>query len=205
MQNRHFDWVPTLKFSKRLETSFFHTYALYDISLYRHIDHARFYFTKVPIQAGIRHIHRDGTPRIPRQIETQSKSRTFIYLVHRRCQIKFSWNLRRNERKDLSLLESPKSPCSRLYLVSLSLLIESIHLFLSVVVFCWYCMNVDLAVYESFCLAHSGQMMSSPSVMKPRPTSDELQPAQMKQSLCQCLSSNEMKRVPPIPEHDCNR
>jgi len=54
-------------------------------------------------------------------------------------------------------------------------------------------------LYISFILAHSGQMMSSPSVMKPRPTSEVLQPAQMKQSLCQCLSSNEMKRVPPIP------
>jgi len=53
----------------------------------------------------------------------------------------------------------------------------------------------------SFILAHSGQMMSSPSVMKPRPTSEVLQPAQMKQSLCQCLSSNEMKRVPPMPEN----
>jgi len=54
-------------------------------------------------------------------------------------------------------------------------------------------------IYMSFILAHSGQMMSSPSVMKPRPTSEVLQPAQMKQSLCQCLSSNEMKRVPPMP------
>lgn len=51
----------------------------------------------------------------------------------------------------------------------------------------------------SFCLAHSGQMMSGPSVMKPLPTSDVLHCAQMKQSLCQWRSSNEMKRVPPIP------
>lgn len=57
-------------------------------------------------------------------------------------------------------------------------------------------------IYESFCLAHSGQMMSGPSVMKPRPTSEVLQQAQMKQSLCQCLSSNDMKRVPPIPANN---
>lgn len=49
-------------------------------------------------------------------------------------------------------------------------------------------------------LAHSGQIISASSVMKPRPTSDALQLAQMKQSLCQCRSSNEMKRVPPIPK-----
>lgn len=55
------------------------------------------------------------------------------------------------------------------------------------------------ALYISFVLAHSGQMMSSPSVMKPRPTSEVWHIPQMKQSLCQCLSSNEMKRVPPIP------
>lgn len=53
--------------------------------------------------------------------------------------------------------------------------------------------------YINFCLAHSGQMTSCSSVMKPRPTSDVLQIAQMKQSLCQWRSSNEMKRVPPIP------
>lgn len=39
--------------------------------------------------------------------------------------------------------------------------------------------------YINFCLAHSGQMTSCSSVMKPRPTSDVLQMAQMKQSLCQ--------------------
>uniref|UniRef100_A0A2M3ZMS3 Putative secreted peptide n=1 Tax=Anopheles braziliensis TaxID=58242 RepID=A0A2M3ZMS3_9DIPT len=55
------------------------------------------------------------------------------------------------------------------------------------------------ALYISFCLAHSGQMTSCSSVMKPRPTSDVLQMAQMKQSLCQWRSSNEMKRVPPMP------
>ena len=37
----------------------------------------------------------------------------------------------------------------------------------------------------SFFLAHSGQMMSSPSVMKPLPTIELLQLEQMKQSLCQ--------------------
>jgi len=42
-------------------------------------------------------------------------------------------------------------------------------------------------------------MSSSSSVMKPRPTSDALQMPQMKQSLCQWRSSNEMKRVPPMP------
>lgn len=64
----------------------------------------------------------------------------------------------------------------------------------------WLYQNYMLrCVYISFCLAQSGQMMSSPSVMKPRPTSDVLQDAQMKQSLCQWRSSNEMKRVPPIP------
>merc|ERR1719357_478549 len=35
--------------------------------------------------------------------------------------------------------------------------------------------------------------------MKPFPTSDPLHTAQMKQSLCQCRSSNEIKRVPPMP------
>lgn len=42
-------------------------------------------------------------------------------------------------------------------------------------------------------------MSSSSSVIKPRPTSEVLQAPQIKQSLCQCLSSKEMKRVPPIP------
>jgi hypothetical protein len=51
----------------------------------------------------------------------------------------------------------------------------------------------------SFCLAHSGQMMSSASVMNPLPTKDVLHEAQMKQSLCQWRSSNEMNLVPPIP------
>lgn len=54
-------------------------------------------------------------------------------------------------------------------------------------------------VYINFCLAHSGQMMSSASVMKPRPTREVLHEAQMKQSLCQWRSSKEMNRVPPIP------
>jgi len=51
----------------------------------------------------------------------------------------------------------------------------------------------------SFFLAHSGQMMSSPSVMNPLPTMLLLQEEQMKQSLCQWRPSKEMKRVPPIP------
>ena len=53
----------------------------------------------------------------------------------------------------------------------------------------------------SFFLAHSGQMMSSPSVMKPFPTMLDLQEEQMKQSLCQCRPSNEMNLVPPMPDH----
>lgn len=56
-----------------------------------------------------------------------------------------------------------------------------------------------LRIYMSFALAHSGQIMSASSVMNPRPTKDVLQLAHEKQSLCQCRSSNEMKRVPPIP------
>jgi hypothetical protein len=51
----------------------------------------------------------------------------------------------------------------------------------------------------SFCLAQSGQIMSSASVIKPRPTSEVLQVPHVKQSLCQCRSSNEMNLVPPIP------
>lgn len=56
-----------------------------------------------------------------------------------------------------------------------------------------------VCIYMSFCLAHSGQMMSCASVMKPFPTRLVWHCAQMKQSLCQCRSSNEMKRVPPMP------
>ena len=60
-----------------------------------------------------------------------------------------------------------------------------------------YCSTVSAM---SFFLAHSGQMMSSPSVMNPLPTMLALQLEQMKQSLCQCLPSKLMKRVPPIPD-----
>lgn len=63
--------------------------------------------------------------------------------------------------------------------------------------------EIRMFIYISRALAHSGQMMSASSVMKPRPTSDVLHDAQMKQSLCQCRSSNEMKRVPPIPNGVC--
>merc|ERR1712179_878104 len=59
-----------------------------------------------------------------------------------------------------------------------------------------YCSTVSAI---SFFLAHSRQMMSSPSVMKPFPTMLDLQELQMKQSLCQCLPSKEMNLVPPIP------
>ena len=60
-----------------------------------------------------------------------------------------------------------------------------------------YCSTVSAI---SFFLAHSGQMMSSPSVMKPLPTMLLLQLEQMKQSLCQWRPSNEMNLVPPIPD-----
>ena len=52
----------------------------------------------------------------------------------------------------------------------------------------------------SFFLAHSGQIMSSPSVINPFPTMLVLQLEQMKQSLCQWRPSNEINRVPPIPD-----
>ena len=51
----------------------------------------------------------------------------------------------------------------------------------------------------SFFLAHSGQMMSSASVMKPLPTNDPRQDEQTKQSLCQWRPSKDMNLVPPIP------
>lgn len=60
-------------------------------------------------------------------------------------------------------------------------------------------------LYINFCLAHSGQIISGPSVMKPRPTRLVLQLAQTKQSWCQWRSSNEMKRVPPIPRTKWNQ
>ena len=56
------------------------------------------------------------------------------------------------------------------------------------------------ATHISRCLAHSGQRMSEPSVMKPLPTRELPHVAQMKQSLCQCRSSNEINRVPPMPD-----
>lgn len=59
--------------------------------------------------------------------------------------------------------------------------------------------EIEVLIYISRALAHSGQMISASSEIKPRPTRDVLQLAQMKQSLCQCRSSNEIKRVPPIP------
>ena len=52
----------------------------------------------------------------------------------------------------------------------------------------------------SLFFAHSGQRMSSLSVMNPFPTIDTLQEEQRKQSLCQWRPSKEMKRVPPMPE-----
>lgn len=83
------------------------------------------------------------------------------------------------------ILFSPPSPSSFLL----------VRFLFASMLFC----TTEMNVYMSFILAQSGQMMSSPSVMKPRPTNEVLQPAQMKQSLCQCLSSKEMKRVPPMP------
>jgi len=38
-------------------------------------------------------------------------------------------------------------------------------------------------------------------VIKPLPTKDPRQEEHTKQSLCQCLPSNEIKRVPPMPEN----
>lgn len=58
--------------------------------------------------------------------------------------------------------------------------------------------NHELAAIN-LALAHSGQRMSAASVMKPLPTSDVEHCAQIKQSLCQCRSSNEMNLAPPIP------
>lgn len=48
-------------------------------------------------------------------------------------------------------------------------------------------------------LAHSGHRISWPSVMNPLPTREVVHCAQMKQSLCQCRSSNEMNLAPPMP------
>lgn len=56
----------------------------------------------------------------------------------------------------------------------------------------------------SLFLAHSGQMMSSLSVMNPLPTMDTLHEEHTKQSLCQCRPSKDMKRVPPMPENSKN-
>lgn len=72
----------------------------------------------------------------------------------------------------------------------------------------FFCLFVWLQLaplYINFCLAHSGQIISGPSVMKPRPTRLVLQLAQTKQSWCQWRSSNEMKRVPPIPRTKWNQ
>ena len=55
----------------------------------------------------------------------------------------------------------------------------------------------------NFFFAHSGQIISSESVMKPLPTNDPLQEEQTKQSLCQWRPSKEINRVPPIPENSC--
>lgn len=62
----------------------------------------------------------------------------------------------------------------------------------------WLSINQELAAIN-LALAHSGQRISAASVMKPLPTSDVEHWAQMKQSLCQCRSSNEINLAPPIP------
>ena len=59
-----------------------------------------------------------------------------------------------------------------------------------------YCSTVSAI---SFFLAHSGQMMSSASVINPLPTRDPRQDEQTKQSLCQWRPSKEMNLVPPMP------
>jgi len=51
----------------------------------------------------------------------------------------------------------------------------------------------------SFSLAQSGQMISSPSVMKPRPAILFLQRAHRKHCECQCRPSKLMNLVPPCP------
>ena len=60
----------------------------------------------------------------------------------------------------------------------------------------YYCSTVSAI---NFFFAHSGQIISSASVMNPFPTMDALQEEQTKQLLCQCLPSKDMNRVPPIP------
>ena len=51
----------------------------------------------------------------------------------------------------------------------------------------------------SLSLAQSGQMISSPSVMKPFPAMEHLHCAQTKHWECQCRPSKEMNLVPPAP------
>ena len=75
---------------------------------------------------------------------------------------------------------------------------SNIPLHLSLPIYCSY-PYCSTASAMSLFLAHSGQRMSSLSVMNPFPTMEVLQEEQRKQSLCQCRPSNEMKRVPPMP------
>ena len=51
----------------------------------------------------------------------------------------------------------------------------------------------------SLSLAQSGQMISSPSVMKPLPAMESWHIAHIKHWECQWRPSNEIKRVPPAP------
>jgi len=61
--------------------------------------------------------------------------------------------------------------------------------------------SVQVQLFDAISLAfaHSGHRISAPSVMKPLPTRDVENWAQMKQSLCQCRSSNEINFAPPMP------
>ena len=60
-------------------------------------------------------------------------------------------------------------------------------------------MELAVAVDMSLSLAQSGQMISSPSVMKPLPAMESWHIAHIKHCECQWRPSNEIKRVPPAP------
>ena len=69
----------------------------------------------------------------------------------------------------------------------------------SVAFWCDDQLPADDDVDISLSLAQSGQMMSSPSVMKPFPAIESWHIAQTKHCECQCLPSKEMNLVPPAP------
>ena len=62
-----------------------------------------------------------------------------------------------------------------------------------------YDAELAVAVDMSLSLAQSGQMISSPSVMKPLPAMESWHIAHIKHWECQWRPSNEIKRVPPAP------